>query len=145
MKRQAHAMEEVSWGASPESFGLWAVAPPRDLANDSDDRGGRRRARLETEVSLTSESQFFSDLSGDISEGGLFVATYRAVAVGTVIDIEFSLPDGPVRAVGRIQWTRPGGLDLPPGLGIAFVALAEEDRRRIQLFCERRSPLYCEP
>lgn len=140
MKREAYAMNEVSCHATSESVCFRAIAPQ----HDSNDRRGRPRTRLEAEISLTSESQFFSDLSGDISEGGLFVATYRAVAVGTVIDIEVSLPDGPVRAVGRVQWTRPGGLDLPPGLGIAFVALAEEDRRRIQLFCERRSPLYCE-
>jgi uncharacterized protein (TIGR02266 family) len=102
------------------------------------------RLRLDAELSLTSESQFFSDLSGDIAEGGLFVATYRHIALGTVVDLDLAFPDGSVTAIGRVRWVRPVGFDLPPGLGLELVALSEGVRKRIEHFCRVRPPLYYE-
>src|SRR5688500_16619726 len=50
------------------------------------------RTSLVVELHLASDSHFFSGLSGDISEGGVFVSTYRDLATGTPVDLEFSLP-----------------------------------------------------
>jgi uncharacterized protein (TIGR02266 family) len=102
------------------------------------------RTSLVVELHLASDSHFFSGLSGDISEGGVFVSTYRALAAGTPVDLEFSLPgsDRTVKARGEVRWHRHASTDAPPGVGIAFEELAAEDRALIHRFCTLRPPLY---
>src|SRR5690242_5184444 len=87
------------------------------------------RASLEVELHLASDSHFFSGLSGDISEGGVFVSTYRELATGTLVDLEFSLPgsDRVMKAKGEVKWHRSASPDAPPGVGIAFEQLDDED------------------
>ena len=97
------------------------------------------------EVSLSSESQFFVGLTGDLSEGGLFVATWRRISVGAPVALALSLPDGPLLVRGYVRWVREqvdGG--ATPGLGIAFESLSDVDRVRIEAFCTERAPLYCD-
>lgn len=102
------------------------------------------RTSLVVELHLASESHFFSGLSGDISEGGVFVSTYRDLATGTPVDLEFSLPgsDRVVKAKGEVRWHRSASPEVPPGVGIAFDELADEDRALIHRFCTLRPPLY---
>ena len=103
----------------------------------------RTHVAVEVEVSHSSESQFFVGLTGDISEGGLFVATWRRFSVDAPVALALSLPDGPLLARGRVCWIREqvdGG--ATPGLGIAFESLSAADRARIEAFCAVRAPLY---
>ena len=94
-------------------------------------------------MSFSSESQFFVGLSGDLSGGGLFVATWRKLPVAAQVNLALSLPDGPVFARGSVRWVREqmegGGV---PGLGIAFDSLSPQDRARVEAFCAGRAPLY---
>jgi uncharacterized protein (TIGR02266 family) len=105
------------------------------------------RTRLEVEVTLDSESQFFSGLTRDISRGGVFVATYRILPVGRAVVLEFTLPDeSRVTATGQVRWIRDevGDGTAPVGMGIVFDTLSDEDRARIEAFCVARDPLYIE-
>jgi len=104
------------------------------------------RIALTVDIHLSSESHFFSGLSGDISEGGLFVSTYRSLNVGTQVDVEFSLPgiDRLVHARGEVRWIREHSAEQSRGVGIAFEELSEEDREQIHAFCSSRPPLYYE-
>ena len=104
-----------------------------------------KRISLQVELHLASDSHFFSGLSGDISEGGVFVSTYRALAQGSLVDLEFSLPgsEQPLHARGEVRWHRdatPQG--PPPGVGISFDELSDDDRNAIHRFCTMRPPLY---
>lgn len=106
-------------------------------------RRASERVPVETEVSLHSESQIFVGLSGDISQGGIFVSTYKNLPIGTQVHIKFSLPLGEIEAVGTVRWTRPateGG--EPPGVGISFDGLDSRSRSVIEQFCRARPPLY---
>jgi uncharacterized protein (TIGR02266 family) len=102
------------------------------------------RTSLVVELHMASDSHFFSGLSGDISEGGVFVSTYRDLATGTPVDLEFSLPGSHhvVHAKGEVRWHRSASPDMPPGVGIAFDELPDEDRALIHRFCTLRPPLY---
>jgi uncharacterized protein (TIGR02266 family) len=102
------------------------------------------RTSLVVELHLASDSHFFSGLSGDISEGGVFVSTYRDLATGTAVDLEFSLPgsDRVVKAKGEVRWHRSSSPEAPPGVGIAFEELEAADRALIHRFCTLRPPLY---
>jgi len=103
-----------------------------------------KRISIEVELHLASDSHFFSGLSGDISEGGVFVSTYRALAQGSLVDLEFSLPgsEHPLRARGEVRWHRDATPHGPPGVGISFDELSEDDRKAIHRFCTMRPPLY---
>jgi len=102
------------------------------------------RVSLAVDIHLASHSHFFSGLSGDISEGGLFLSTYRSLPIGSVVDLEFSLPgsDRMLQARGKVRWVRDHSAFGPRGVGIAFDELSPQDRKRIHEFCSVRPPLY---
>lgn len=100
------------------------------------------RVAIEVEVSLSSESHFFVGLSGDLSRGGLFVVTWRKLTPGTPVFVAVDLPDGRLLADGQVRWARGAADGASPGLGVAFTGIPEQDRRRIEVFCAQRSPLY---
>jgi uncharacterized protein (TIGR02266 family) len=118
------------------------VDPPKMLVEEEHRSGPR--VTLEVDVDLASDSHFFTGLSGDISEGGLFVSTYRNVDVGSEVELEFSLPNGAVATRGLVRWQRDASPYGPPGFGIQFDVLTEEDREKIHEFCATRAPLYYE-
>lgn len=120
-----------------------AVEAPRDpLPSGVHDRRSTPRVAIEVEVSFGSDSQFFAGLSGDISEGGLFIATYRAVPIGARLEVDLALPDGKVHVAGQVRWARPASDGTPPGIGLAFVDLSPDARASIERFCRARAPLY---
>lgn len=103
-----------------------------------------QRVSLSVEIHMASDSHFFSGLSGDISEGGVFVSTYRPLAQGDPVELEFSLPGSneTITAHGEVRWLRDHSAHEPQGVGIAFDSLPEEARDRIHAFCTVRPPLY---
>jgi len=121
---------------------MWAG---EEAATRAIDRRAWDRVAIDVEVTLTSDSQFFAGLSGDISEGGLFVQTYAQYEIGRRIFVGFSLPTGDVKASGVVRWIRPAANDAPPGVGIAFDPLLDSERVAIDQFCKMRPPLYHDP
>lgn len=105
------------------------------------------RARLVTELGLYSDSNFYTGFTEDISEGGVFVATYAVTPVGSQVVLELALPgDFEIHTTGTVRWIRGSGEDCdgtePPGMGIQFDALTEEELALIREFVENRSPLF---
>jgi uncharacterized protein (TIGR02266 family) len=99
---------------------------------------------LDTEITLESDSQFFSGLGGNLCAGGVFVATYRELPVGHPVAVTITLPDGEIVAKGFVRWRRDPSSGAAPGLGIAFDRVAPEDAQRIERFCAERAPLLHE-
>ncbi len=106
------------------------------------ERRGTPRTALEVEISLGSDSHFYTGLTNDVSEGGVFVVTYATFAVGDEIAVQFQLPTCTVQARARVRWTRPLTEHAPPGVGLGFVELADADRHELERFCHARAPLY---
>ncbi|MFH1468941.1 MAG: TIGR02266 family protein [Pseudomonadota bacterium] len=116
-------------------------------ASPGTDAGRRhRRISLRTEVHLESDSNLYTGLTDNLSEGGLFVATSELLARGTVLDLEFSLPDGgpPIRITGVVRWIREDleCIEGPPGMGVQFVELDERAEARLERFVRLRDTLY---
>jgi len=105
------------------------------------ERRGDARVPIETDVSLESDSQFFTGLTGNLSTGGVFIATYRPLPVGCTVVMKLSLPDGELRVKGTVRWSRDTSSGASPGLGVAFDELSPADAERIARFCELRAPL----
>lgn len=104
------------------------------------------RAPLEIEVTLESEHNFYCGITNDISEGGVFVATYQPPEVGTVVEIELALAGRVFRVLGEVRWLREVRASCegcPPGCGVRFVDLDAQARAAIADFvCERDTVLY---
>src|SRR4051812_5774380 len=102
------------------------------------------RSTLAVDIHLWSESHFFCGLSGDISQGGVFISTYLPFPVGSAVDLEFSLPgtDAVLQACGEVRWVRDHSHHGPRGIGVAFEQLSEQDREAIHEFCTVRPALY---
>jgi hypothetical protein len=62
---------------------------------------------VDLEVNVTSQHNFFTGFCRDISEGGLFLATYDLRPTGDLIDLHFTLPGGhEIRTTGIVRWQR---------------------------------------
>lgn len=110
------------------------------------DKRDEDRHKLIVGVTMESDSHVYRGLSGDISEGGLFVATPELLPVGTPVDLQFSLPgiEEPVSLTGEVRWHRETldpEHDVVPGVGVRFLYLNDEERGLIESFLERRRPL----
>ncbi len=111
------------------------------------DQREHRRFPVEVEVSFHSESNFYMGFAHNLSEGGLFLATYDYDPVGTVVEFEFKLPktDDPIRARGIVRWIReynPDNEDLMPGMGIQFTHMSRAGEAYIRKFLKARDPLF---
>ena len=99
---------------------------------------------LEVDVSPGSESHFFVDLRGDVTDAGIFVATWRDIPVGSAVAIASELPDGPIVVTGRVRWVRDARCETGPGIGVALDRLAAGDVARIARFCADWPPYFYE-
>jgi uncharacterized protein (TIGR02266 family) len=120
--------------------------PPRsaDSTPPSQRRAQRKVCALELE--FTEETHFYAGLTQDISEGGVFIATYHLFPVGTRLELSFQLPDGTlIKTCGRVRWLRGDAAQGErPGMGVAFGDLAEDALSAIARYCQERPPLYME-
>jgi uncharacterized protein (TIGR02266 family) len=126
------------------------LAPARikaaDPPEDAEDRREALRLVLEAEVGLTGHNRFYTGRAGDLSRGGLFVATESPLAVGTPLSLHFVLPGGHrVSADAEVAWVRAPRYrphELPAGMGVRFLALAEPDLGAIRHFLEERPAFH---
>ncbi|MGD8858536.1 MAG: PilZ domain-containing protein [Myxococcales bacterium] len=102
------------------------------------------REHLEANVGATTESNFFVGFSGDIREGGVFVATYLTLPVGTRCEVLVTLPGGFGETIpGTVRFVRdPMDMDSEPGIGVGFDRLDDEARELILRFIRKRPPLF---
>ena len=131
-KAAAHAVAQIVLAPKP--------APRRTAA-------ARQTARvaLETEVGLSSDSNFFCGFSADLSTGGIFIATYTLVQPGAEVEVAFALPEGPVRARGIVRWSREHNDRTPeifPGIGVSFTEIAPQALAAIERFVATREPMF---
>jgi len=107
-----------------------------------------QRLALELEVSLQSDSNFYMGLTENLSHGGIFVATHVVKPIGTSVALVLRLParKAPLQLAGRVRWLREFSeeLETPPGMGIEFEGISEEDSRAIGEFLTTRTPLFFE-
>ncbi|MEZ4389463.1 MAG: hypothetical protein R3A48_00095 [Polyangiales bacterium] len=103
-------------------------------------------ARLEAELGVHSESNFYTDFVGDITNhGGIFVATWTAMAVGSPCEVELQFP-GDLRAdvQGVVRWRRQVtdvDSSTSPGLGVEITRADSEAWGLIKRFISKRDPI----
>jgi uncharacterized protein (TIGR02266 family) len=102
------------------------------------------RLPIEMDVNVEGAAHRFQATTADVSGGGMFVITQRAIPVGVEVMLGFTLPNGTsLEVLGVVQWQTNGDGKLrPAGLGIAFFCLEPEAKGTLERFCSAREPLY---
>jgi type IV pilus assembly protein PilZ len=101
------------------------------MSDEPSDPGHDKRRFARAPITLRVEYDGADDLVGDytdnLSHGGTFVATTRALALGTEIRLMLSFRGllAPVAIDGVVRWVRS---DDDPGVGIEFVPGPDRDR-----------------
>lgn len=88
-----------------------------------------RISTIDPETDRHSGRPFFrtsQEVSGNLSEGGVFIHTTEPIAPGRRLWIELQLPEaGSVQAVGRVAWSKmvvnPSGDRRESGVGVQFI------------------------
>ncbi|MFH1811067.1 MAG: TIGR02266 family protein [Pseudomonadota bacterium] len=113
------------------------------------ERRGEPRFEVEVDVGWNTEHNFYQGLSENLSEGGLFVATYDDLPLGTQLQVTLQLPDAPcITARAVVRWVRAHNRftrDLAPGVGMQFTALDASAQAAIRSFLSGRAPIFYEP
>lgn len=106
-----------------------------------------KRETIEVNIGATTESNFFVGFSGEISEGGVFAATYNISGRGTPLRLLVTLPGGFEKHVnGRVRFVRDpmdmAADETTPGMGVQFEGLDPEARELILRFVRKRAPMF---
>ncbi len=138
------ALEQVPEEAPPAVQAPAAEEQPKAGA----ERRTAKRVAVAVDVSFQTEHNFYMGLTENLSSGGLFVATYDNVPIGTELKFKIGLPDQPpIEATGIVRWIReytPFTEDVAPGIGVQLVDLSEDDQRAINNFLAQRDPIFYE-
>lgn len=104
------------------------------------------RAQLAVKVGLEHGNNFFTGFSGNISNGGLFVATHQTLPIGSQVELFFEMPDGhAIATLAEVRWVReynPMAEDAPPGMGFCFVNLRHDDNVLIERYIDRHETIF---
>lgn len=122
---------------------------PHDSAGNPMVYGHRRTAprfKVELDVSIGSDHNFYGGFVENMSVGGVFIATHMLKPVGEVFEIAVYLPgqDVAVKALGEVRWIRECSerSDVPPGMGVRFLELEAGSHERIEAFLAQREPMF---
>lgn len=99
--------------------------------------------RLETEVNVHSESNFFTDFFGDIrNNGGVFVATFHVLPLGANCEVALAFPGNLSAEIqGKVKFTRNASDGASPGLGISIINASPDAWNLIERFVKKREPI----
>ncbi|MEK6606711.1 MAG: TIGR02266 family protein [Myxococcota bacterium] len=98
-----------------------------------------RRIPIELWVEEKSDRELYFQHAANISEGGLFLERTIPRPTGTIVTLEFTLPDAPAKVRVRGEIANSGGDGEQLGMGVRFVDLDDSIRARIRRLIERES------
>ena len=100
-----------------------------------------RRVPLSTLVNLKLErlSGAVTEITSDLSLGGMFVPSDTPAEIGSLVAFEFKVGEDLVEGTGEVVWQRMegDGAEQPPGMGIRFRYLSPGSRERIFRLVQR--------
>jgi uncharacterized protein (TIGR02266 family) len=103
------------------------------------------RVPLSVEVTLESDHNFYTGITDNISEGGIFVATHHLPAMGSEVSFELVLDGASFHVTGTVCWVRThvmASADAPEGVGIRWSHLDDATLKAIKRFTRSRDTLF---
>ena len=94
------------------------------------------RAPIELKVDYKKLNSFFADFTKNISKGGTFIKTKKALPIGTRFLFRLAVPnrDAPFQLLGEVVHAEVRGEE--PGMGIRFVWDDDHDRVEFEAVVE---------
>lgn len=101
------------------------------------DKRATKRVPVKLKVDWKSESTFLFENATNISEQGIFIKTDQLLKKGTILNLQFAIPDSKqkVQAEGKVVWINKG--EGSKGMGIQFTKLSDVDRETILALVKR--------
>ena len=93
-----------------------------------------------SQVTIRDNDDVYYGMTGDISSGGLFVASFDTLPATGELQLSFSLPDDKTTIVetrGRVVWLNSKNnpvSHLPEGFGVKFTSISREEYLAIKEF-----------
>ncbi|MFK7991803.1 MAG: PilZ domain-containing protein [Sandaracinaceae bacterium] len=126
--------------AKPASKPGTSRRAPQEVRNIPDSE----RESVEANLGATTESNFYVGFSGEISQGGVFIATYNILPKDTAVRCLITLPGNLSTEIrGTVRFVRDPmdmASDSEPGMGVAFEGLEADSRDLILRFISKRPP-----
>lgn len=136
----AHARREAEFSANSER--------PESSEEPTGTSDGRRhtRYRVDLDVTVTSEHNFYAGFVENMSSGGIFIATHQLRPVGEKLEFSVHLPgqEHPIKGEGEVRWVRVYSetSNVPPGMGIRFLEIDDDSVKNIEAFLAQREPMF---
>jgi hypothetical protein len=142
---QAPVVEQAPPRREPEKPKASVAYAPRDVPLDVPPKTGPVSA-VEANIGATTESNFYIGFSGQVTDGGVFLATYEVLPRGSWANVLVTLPGGfEFRCDAWVRFVRDP-LDFAsgaePGMGLQFDSLTDEARELVLRFIRKRPPLF---
>jgi uncharacterized protein (TIGR02266 family) len=104
-----------------------------------EERRSSERIPVEMWVEESTDRELYFQRGANISVGGIFLERTIPHARGTIVNLQFTLPDdtAPIRVKGEIVNVGEHSTEL--GMGVKFLNLDDHDRERILSFIQRAS------
>ncbi len=102
------------------------------------------RAKLEVQVNLESDNNFYAGITDNVSLGGVFVATYTPPPIDTIVEMNLQIEGQSFHIRGLVCWVRAAehASDFAPaGCGLQFVGLAQDAEKVITRFVGKRDTI----
>lgn len=111
------------------------------LFNADEDRRGVDRIPKKFKIVYNAGNALVNSYLGNIGVGGVFIPTENPMGSGTRFHMKITLPNGEqdLEVTCEVVWIRekeiktPSG-KFPPGMGVKFLTLSQEDKRKIERF-----------
>lgn len=139
--------------AAPLAPPILKVEPAKQPQTPKSDSGRNVRADMELNLSFEidlgkdSEHNFYTGLTNNISEGGVFISTTQVLDLGTKIKFPLALP-GMMEAEpveGEVRWVRREGRaeeNVPSGIGVQFTKISKNLQMRINQYIRKRDSIF---
>lgn len=117
-----------------------SMLPPLGVAKEGP------RTDVEANVGASSETNFYVGFSGEITDGGVFIATYNVLSAGDPVNVSVTLPGGfEFKVPGFVHFVRDPmdmNADAEPGMGVRFEQISQEHRDLVMRFIRKRPPMF---
>lgn len=108
----------------------------------------KRRPTLRVTLGEDHFTNFWCGFKKDISEGGLFVATYNIFPVGKTVNLVVAMPNHRVligsATVAFVREHNDLVPEIPPGMGLVLNRLSGTAKKQINTFIEDNEPIFFE-
>jgi len=122
-----------------------AARGPKEEKGIVEERRHSLRKNQTVEVFFKDTESFIKAYIENVGGGGLFIKTDEPLELNEALVVRFYLPQDkePITAEGKVVWVTPRGVknpSYPPGLGLKFVHISPDDKKRLDDFASKVLP-----